>query len=103
MLLSYLLDCIYPLLLLLLFSSRCATAGISGESLAAEGDAMDAGAASQNTNQKNKRASEREREKKWESLRACVSLACVQGGHNAETEMKLLAGHQVSENKDVCF
>lgn len=35
MLLSYLMDCIYPLLLLL-FSSRCAAAGISGDSLAAE-------------------------------------------------------------------
>ncbi len=99
MLLSYLLDCIYPLLLLLLFSSRCATAGISGESLAAEGDAMDVRAKTQ-TKKTSER--EREREKKWESLRACVSLACVQGGHNAETEMKLLAGHQVSENKDVC-
>lgn len=64
---------------------------------------MDAGAAretGQNTNQKS--TSEREREKKWESLRACVSLVCVQGGHNVETEMRLLAGHQVSENKDVC-
>lgn len=66
---------------------------------------MDAGAAretGQNTNQKNTSEREKEREKDWESLRACISLACVQGSHNAETEMRLLEGHQVSENKDVC-
>lgn len=90
------MNCIYPLLLL--FSSRCTAAGISGHSLAADffwqrSDAMVARETGQNTNQKNT--------KKWESLRACISLACVQGSHNAETEMRLLEGHQVSENKDV--
>lgn len=50
---------------------------------------------------KTEKKKERERERESKEVRVC-SLARIQSNHNAETEMRLLAGHQVSENKDVC-
>lgn len=108
---------ISPPLRLLLFSSRCAAAGISGDSLAAllQSSSLPAamataeclaaersnGCGMRERSRPKQKWKKRTRERESKEVRVC-SLALIQSNHNAETEMRLLAGHQVSENKDVC-